>query len=133
MLVYAAKAISWMVFDLLGAPLTKNLPGLPFQIFFAALQQMSGDLFGLVADLARRHGGGGAGDGSAAAGVGSQTIGRGVGVAFLHGHVGCGNAQLLGDDLRVGRLMPLPLALGAHAARWPCRSDERESRSCRTS
>jgi hypothetical protein len=99
-----------------GRAFDEEFAGLPVQILFAALQQMSGNLFGLIADLTRRHGGSRAGDGCAAAGVGSQAIGSGVGVALLHGHIGCRNSQLLSDDLRIGSLMPLSLALGSHAA-----------------
>ena len=77
---------------------------------------MGGDFFGLVADLARRHHGCRTGDGSAAAGVGAQAIGSSVGVAFLDGHIGGGDAQFFGDDLGVGGFVSLALAFGSHTA-----------------
>ena len=118
---------------LAGRPFDKEFARLPVQILLAALQQMSGDLFGLLADLARRHRRSRTGDGSAAAGVGSQAIGSGVGVAFLHRHIGCRNPQLLGDDLGIGRLMSLAPGSWFPCGRWLCLWDERESRRCRTS
>src|SRR5258705_13632805 len=59
--------------------------------------------------------GGGARHGRGAAGIGAQAVGRSVGVALFHLYVGGGNAQLLGKDLRVGRLVTLPLRLGAES------------------
>src|SRR5262249_11159500 len=78
----------------------------------------------LVADLARRHRAGRARRRRRPAGVGAQAVRRGVGVAFLDLHRRRRDAELLGDDLRVGRLVPLPLRLGAEARdRLPRRLD----------
>src|SRR4030095_12878232 len=38
-----------------------------------------------------------------------------VGVALFHLYIGGGNAQLLGKDLRIGRLVTLPLRLGSES------------------
>ena len=87
----------------------------PLQVVGADLQQVGGQLLGLVADLAGGHGGGGAGGGGAAAGVGAETVGRGVGVAVLDDDVVHRQSQLVGDDLGEGRLVALPLGLDADA------------------
>src|SRR5262245_42892341 len=72
---------------------------------------MRGDLARLVLDLARgyrrrrpRHRRG-------TARVRAETVGRGIGVALLDLDVRGGDAELLGEDLRLGRLVPLPLRL----------------------
>ena len=96
--------------------LHRELSGFPVQILFAAFQKMGCDLSGFVADLARGHRRRRARDGCAAAGVGAKTVGRRIGVAFFYRHVGGRNAQFLGDDLSIGGLVSLSLALRAHAA-----------------
>ena len=113
--MYAAKAMSWMVFDFCGAPLTENLPGSHSRSSSATSEQVGRDLPRLVADLARRHGAGRAGRRRGPAGVGAEAVGGGVGVALLDLDVLGRDAQLLGDDLGVGRLVPLALRLGAEA------------------
>ena len=87
----------------------------PLEVVLAGLEQVRGDLARLVADLARGHGRGRAGDRRRAAGVGAQAVGRGVGVALLDLDVGDRDAELLGDDLGVGRLVALALRLDAEA------------------
>src|SRR5262249_43265779 len=89
---------------------------LPFQIFLTAFQQMRSDLFRFLSDLTRRHGSRRSRDGRAATGVGSKPVGRSVRIAFLHGHISRGDAQLFRDNLRISSLMALSLALGSHAA-----------------
>src|SRR4029077_19069633 len=54
--------------------------------------------------------------GSAAAGIGSQSVGGCVRIAFLNDHVRGRDSQFLRDDLSIGGLVSLPLTLGAHAA-----------------
>ena len=100
---------------LLRRALDHELADLPLQIFLGDLQQVRGDLARLVADLARRHRRRRARRRRRPAGVGAQAIGRRVGVALLDLDLRRRDAQLLGDDLRVGRLVPLPLRLGAEA------------------
>ena len=114
-LVYAANAISWIVFDFWGAPLTENLPDLPDEVVLGDLEQVRGDLPRLVADLARRHRPGRAGRRRRAAGVRAEAVGRRVRVALLDLDVRGGDAELLGDDLGVGRLVALALRLRAEA------------------
>jgi hypothetical protein len=70
---------------------------------------VGGDLLGHVADLARRHGTRRARRRRGAARVGAQAVGRGVGVALLDLDRRRRDAELLGDDLRVGRLVALAL------------------------
>ena len=78
---------------------------------------MRRDLLRLVADLARGDRAGGAGRRSRSAGIRAEAVRRRVGVAFLDFDVRGRDAELLGDDLRVGRLVPLALRLGAEARR----------------
>src|SRR5262249_56706222 len=75
--------------------------------------QVRRDLLRLVADLARRHRAGRAGRRRRSAGVGAQPVRRRVGVALLDFDVRRRDAELLGDDLCVGRLVSLTLRLGA--------------------
>src|SRR5262249_22637907 len=104
--------------------LDRELAGLPDQVVLGALEEVGGDLLRLVADLARRHRAGGARGRRRAAGVGAEAVGPGVGVALLDLHRRGRDAELLGDDLRVGGLVPLPLRLGAEARdRLPRRVD----------
>src|SRR5690606_28972152 len=53
------------------------------------------------------------GDRGRARTVGAEAVGSGVGVALLDHDVVGGDADLRRQDLGVGRLVPLPLALGA--------------------
>jgi hypothetical protein len=78
---------------------------------------MRRDLFRLVADLARRHRAGGAGGGSRSARIRAEAVRRRVGVAFLDFDMRGRYAQLLCNDLRIGRLVPLALRFGAEARR----------------
>ena len=87
----------------------------PLDVGLADLEQMRGNLARLLADAARGHHDGGAGDRRAAARVGAEAVGRRVGVAFLDHDVLRIEPQLLGDDLRPGRFVPLALRLGARA------------------
>ena len=74
---------------------------------------MSRDLLRLVAQLAGHHRCGGAANRRAAAGVSAQPVRRVIRVALLNLNVGSRDAQLLGNDLGKGRLVPLSLALDA--------------------
>src|SRR5262249_40929633 len=93
----------------------RELARLPDQILLGALEEVGRDLLRLVADLARGHRAGGARGRRRAAGVGAEAVGRGVGVALLDLNRRGRDAELLGDDLRVGRLVPLPWRFGADA------------------
>src|SRR5438128_12314059 len=95
--------------------LDRELPGLPHQIVVGHLQQIRGDLPRLVTHLARRDRRGGAGDRGRAARVGTEAVGRRVGVAFLDLDVLRRDPELLGQDLRVGGLVALALRLRAEA------------------
>src|SRR5256886_7876 len=95
--------------------LDRELAGLPHQILGRGLEQMRRDLPRLVLDLARGHCGGGASHRSRPAGVGAETISRGVGVALFYLNVFRGNAELLGQDLSVRRLVALALRLRPEA------------------
>ena len=99
-----------------GRALHRELARLPHQVLRRGLEQVRGDLAGLVLDLARGHGGGGAGHRGGAARVGAEPIGRGIGVALLDLDVLGRDAELLGQDLSVGGLVPLALRLGAEAS-----------------
>src|SRR5262249_36483692 len=98
-----------------GRALDVELALLPHQVFLGRFQQVRGDLARLIADLAGGDGTGRAGRGRAAAGVGAQPVGGRVGVALFHLDVAGRDAQLLGDDLGVGGLVPLALRLRAEA------------------
>src|SRR5206468_9039434 len=111
-----------------------KLSRLPHEVVFRSLQEMGRDLPGLVAHFPRRHRRGGAGRRRGTARVGAETVGSGVRVAFLDLDVGGGNAQLFGEDLRVGRLVALALGLraeqlGIPAARSEEHTSELQSRS----
>src|SRR5712692_7208012 len=99
----------------LGRALDEEFPGLPVEILLAHFEKVRRDFLCLVADLARGERAGRARGRRRAARVGAEAVRRGVRVALLHLHVRGGNAQFFGDDLGVGRLVPLPLALGAEA------------------
>src|SRR5581483_12340658 len=92
-----------------------ELSRLPLEVLRAAFEQVRGDVARLVADLARGERTRGARGRRRAAGVGAEAVGRRVGVALLDLHVRGRDAELLGDDLRVGGLVALALALGAEA------------------
>ena len=87
----------------------------PDHVLFRRFQQVGGDLPRLVPDPAGGHRRGGTGRGRAAAGVGTQPVGRGIGIAFLHQDVIHGDAQLVGDDLGEGGLVALALVANAGA------------------
>src|SRR5262249_44869624 len=78
-------------------------------------EQVRGDLLRLVADLAGRDGCGGARGRRRSAGVGAEAVRRRVGVPLFDGDVRGRDAELLREDLRVGRLVTLPLRLRAEA------------------
>src|ERR1700738_1703812 len=92
-----------MVFDFEGEPRTKNLP---WSNSISASDASS-------RRAATPHPGGPPAAGRAATRVGPQPVGRVVGVALLDLDVGGRNAELLGHDLRKGRLVSLTLALDA--------------------
>src|SRR3989449_1842729 len=98
-----------------GRALDRELAGLPHQILGRGLEQMRRDLPRLVLDLARGHCGGGASHRSRPAGLGAEAIGRGVSVALFDLDVFRGNAELLGQDLSVRRLVALALRLRPEA------------------
>src|SRR2546425_7280889 len=100
-------------FCISGIAANEELARLPFEVVFPGFQQMRSDLPGLVANFSSCHRAGSAGSRSAAAGISSKTVWSRVGVAFFHQNVAGGNAQFLGDDLRVGCFMALPLRLGS--------------------
>src|SRR6185503_14150366 len=95
----------------IGRAADVELSRLPFQILFACLEQVRGNLAGLLADLACGHRARRTGGGRRATGVRPEPVRRCVGVAFFDLHVRGGNAELLRDDLRVRRLVSLPLRL----------------------
>ena len=99
----------------LGRALHRELARLPDQVVLGALEQVRGNLLRLLADLPRRYRRGCARSGRGPARVGAKPVRRGVCIALFHLDVRRGDAQLLGDDLGVGRLVPLPLRLGAEA------------------
>src|SRR5262249_35063205 len=106
------------VLDGLGAvwrALDRELAGLVDEIFGRGLQQVRGELARLVENLARSDRGRGPGHRGRAARVGAEGVGRRVRIALLDLDVLRGNAQLLGQDLRVRRLVALALRLGAEA------------------
>src|SRR5262249_41683650 len=100
---------------LLRSALDVELARLPLEVALAYFQQVRGELFRLVADLARGKRARRAGSGGRAAGVSPKAIRRRIRVAFLHLHVRGGNTELLGDNLRIGGLVALALALRAEA------------------
>src|SRR5262245_42327800 len=77
---------------------------------------MRSDLSGLVADLTRGDRAGRPGCWRRAARIRAKTVRGRVRVALLHLNVRRRNAQFLSDDLRVGRLVSLPLRLGPEAS-----------------
>src|SRR5687767_4317944 len=81
-----------------------ELVDLPLEVLLGRLEQVRGDLLCLRADFTRGDRAGGAGGRRGTAGVGAESVGRGVGIALLDLDVRRGNAQLLGQDLRVRRL-----------------------------
>ena len=111
--MYAANAMSWMVLTLSGEPLTLYLPCVELDVGHVGLEEMRGDQLALVAQLARDHRRCGATDRRRARRVGAQTERRVVGVALTDLDVGRGDPELLGDDLRERRLVPLALRLHA--------------------
>ena len=116
-----------------GAPLTENLPGSHSRSSARTSSRCAAIFLALSRILRAAIAAGGARGRRRAAGVGAEAVGRGVGVALLHLDVRGRDAQLLGDDLRVGRLVPLALATWCRSARSPCPSDGRGSRPSRTS
>ena len=79
-------------------------------------EHVGGDHLRLGLDLAAGHRGRGAGDRRRARAVGAEPVGRGVGVAVLDLDVVGRQPELGRDDLGVGRLVALPLRLGAEPA-----------------
>src|SRR5262249_13135218 len=102
-------------FGAVGRALDRELAWLVDEIFGRRLQQVRGELARLVENLARSDRGRGPGHGGRAARVGAETIGRRVRIALLDLDVLCGNTQLLGQDLRVRRLVALALRLCTEA------------------
>ncbi len=100
---------------LVGRALDAEGVDVPFEVLLGDLEHVGGDLLRLGADLAGGHGAGRPPDGRGARAPGSDPVGRGVGVALLYLDVCGGDAELAGEDLRIGRLVPLALRLGAEA------------------
>src|SRR5439155_22760473 len=92
---------------------SEELAVVEFDVRFGGFEKMSRDLLRLVAQLAGHHRCGGAANRRAAAGVSAQPVRRVIRVALLNLNVGSRDAQLLGNDLGKGRLVPLSLALAA--------------------
>ena len=99
----------------LGIALDLEAIDVPFQIVVMHLQQVGGDHLRLGADLPPGHGGRGTGNRGRARAVGAETVGGGVGVAFLDGDVFSGDADLGGEDLGKGGGVALALADGTEA------------------
>ena len=76
---------------------------------------MRSNLLGLGVDFPRRHGDSRTGHWRGTRTVGAQTVRRCAGVTLFDLDDFRGNAQLGGDDLRVGSLVALALRDGAHA------------------
>ena len=88
---------------------------IPIQIIRADFEQVGGDLARLVPQLARRLGGGSTPHRGTARAVGAQPIGYSTGIALLDLDILRRDTELSGDDLGIGRLMPLTLADGPDA------------------
>ena len=96
--------------EALGRALHAEAVDVPFEVVVVHLEQLGGDHLCLRLDLSARHGGCCAGDRGRARAVGAEAVGRGIGVPLLDDDVVGGEPKLAGDDLGVGRLVPLPLA-----------------------
>ena len=79
------------------------------------LKLVGGNHLGLGPDLACSHRRRRPGDRGGTRAVGAKAVGRRVSVALFDGDVIGGDADFGGDDLGIGRLVPLPLTFGAHA------------------
>ena len=99
----------------LGVTLDVPAALLPREVLGARLEHQRRELARLVAHLARHDGDGAAGDGGRAAAVGAEAVRRLVGVAVADHDVVRRDADLLGDDLRKRRLVPLSERLGGDA------------------
>src|SRR3954451_15279643 len=94
-----------------GRALDAELAGLPFEIVLGRLEQVGGELACLGLDLARGHRCRGAGSRRRARPICPEPVRRRVGVAVLDLDVPDREAELLGDDLGVRRLVALSLRL----------------------
>ncbi len=104
-----------MVLNRSGEPLHGPLAVGPLEVVRGALEQVRGEVAGLLADLPRGDRGGRAGDRRRPRCVGAEAIGCRVGVALLDLDLVRRDPQLLGHDLRVRGLVALALALDAEA------------------
>src|SRR5262249_4815838 len=90
---------------------------LPFQILFAHLHQVSCDLFRFLSYLSSSNGSRCSGNRSATACIGTQAIGRSVGVSFLDSDASHWDSKFLRYYLSKRCLVPLSLRLCSK----PCR------------
>ena len=118
-------AIGWQVvslpshvghgFELAVVALDLEAVDFPVEVGFVDFEHVGRDFAGLGVDLSRGQGDGGTGHGGRTRTIGAQAVRRGAGVALFDlNHLGR-NAQLGGDDLRVGGLVTLALRDRAHA------------------
>ena len=103
----AISAMSWMVLSLIGRAFDEELAAVVVDVFDGGFEQVRGEELRLVLDLARRDGERGAADRRRPAAVRAPAHRRVVGVAVNHLHVVDVDAELVGDDLREGRLLAL--------------------------
>src|SRR2546422_9574709 len=89
---------------------------LPLQVVRAHFEQVGGDLLRLGPYLPRRDRGGRPGDRGAPTRVCAESVWCGVGVSLLDRNVLGGDPEFLGQDLRIRRLVTLPLGLRAEAS-----------------
>ena len=98
---------------LLGQALDLEAVEVPLEVLLGDLEQVRRDLLRLGPDLAADPGRRSAGDRRGARAVGAEAVGRGVGVALLDLDQLGRDADLGRQDLGVGGLVRLALALGA--------------------
>ena len=107
--------MSWIVLYRSGEPFDAEAAVRPLEVVLGRLEQVGGQLASLVADLPRGHRRRGTRDRGRARAVGPEPIRSGVGVAVFDRDVIGRDAELLGDDLGIRRLVPLALGLTADA------------------
>jgi len=86
---------------------------LELHVLHCRFHQMGGDLLSFGDDLVHRLVHGASTNGKAATAIGAHAEGHLGGVAMHDIHIGHGDAQLVGDQLREGRLMALPMGMRA--------------------
>ena len=109
----ASKAIAASGIVLSGEPFTLNAPAGVLEVVGVRLELVGGDLLGLVDHLVARHGDGDAADGQRPRAVGVEAERRDRRVAVQHVDVVGADAELVGDDHRPRRLVPLAVRRGA--------------------